>query len=159
MTRAGVKNWKEHTTPFQRVRAITVTVSQPHSAVEIAEKAAVSVEAAREHLENLAAEGVMVAHADEEEPVYEPVPEYAREQTIQDLVNTHDENDLIELRDDLREKIETWQRKYSVQTPEDLRDHGTDSTLPEKTSDIRWIVNEWKLVEYYLDIVTGIIDD
>ncbi len=48
-----LETWVETTTAFDRVQSVAVTVDQPHTAPEIAEKAHVAANTARKHLTSL----------------------------------------------------------------------------------------------------------
>ncbi|WP_449272143.1 DUF7342 family protein [Halorubrum halophilum] len=45
-----METWKEHTSAFDRVKSVTMMLSEPQSASWIAEQAAVSPNTARDHL-------------------------------------------------------------------------------------------------------------
>lgn len=62
MTWFGEEDWKAHTTSFDRVRGVVQAVSEPLSTEWIAEKAAVSVEAIKNHLDSLVECSVVLEH-------------------------------------------------------------------------------------------------
>lgn len=157
MTRPGVEAWIEHTTPFERVRSIALAMSQSKTAGQIAEEAAVPVEAARKHLEKLVNQGILLESTDRGMPMYRADPDYTRSQTIQELLDTHDEKELIELRDDLLNQIETWQNEHDVETPNNLRARHEDTDPQNRLINHRTI-NEWEIVEYRLNIVNEILE-
>lgn len=155
----GVESWKEHTTPFERVRDVSLTVSEPRSAAHIAEEAAVSMETARRHLDSLVELTVVLKHDDADEPVYGPDPLYTRLQTARELLDAHDHPGLIELRDNLQAQIETWRDEHDVASPDALRECAAETDSVAETQDIRQTASEWELVEYRLDIATDVIND
>lgn len=124
MVRPGQKAWTEHTTPFDRVRTVVLTVPEPRSVEYISEEAAVSVETARNHLESLVELAVVLEHDGGDQPAYSPDPLYTRFQTIRSLLDAYDRDGLIEIRDDLQTQINAWQNEYGVDSPEALRSHG-----------------------------------
>lgn len=158
MTWPGVEAWIEHTTSAERVRAVILTASQPQTAGQIAEEAVVPVEDARDHLEDLVNRGILLENADREMSVYWADPDYTRSQTIQELLDTHDEEELVELRDDLLNQVEMWKSKYNVENPAELRESLDDTKSSAKMKNIRRTVYEWELIEYRLDVLTDITE-
>lgn len=157
MVRPGETAWTEHTTPFDRVRAVILAVPKPRSVEYIAEEAAVSVETARNHLESLVELAVALEHDGGDQPVYVPDLVYTRFQTLRSLLDAHDRDGLIEIRDELQTQIDTWQDEYGVDSPDMLRDHATTSESPQDTGKLHETADELELVEHRLSIVTDVI--
>lgn len=159
MTRPGTELWQQRTTPFERVRAVAVAASRPQSAEHIAETALVPAEDTKDHLETLVKKGVLVEQDDEGELVYRPASDYTRSQLVQDLLDTHNRDELIELRDTLQAQIDTWRNEYGVKTLDQLRDR-TDTTAPSPESrEVSQVIHDWELVEYRLTVITDILDE
>lgn len=127
MSRPGERAWKENTTALDRVRSVVLAVSEPRPAEYIAEEAAVSVETARNHLESLVELAVVLEHNTDNQSLYSPDPLYTQFQTLHTLVDAHDRDGLIELRDELQAQIDAWRDEYGVDSPDTLRDR--DDTL------------------------------
>jgi hypothetical protein len=157
MTRPGERAWKENTTTFDRVRNVVLAVSEPRPAEYIAEEAAVSVETTRNHLDSLVDCLLVLGHNAGDQTLYSPDPLYTRFQTIRSLLNAHDRDGLIGIRDELQAKIDAWSDEYGVDYPESLRSHGDTTDSPQDTNHIHDTAKEWELVEHRLSIVTEAI--
>lgn len=98
----GVDAWIEATTPPERVRAISQTLTEPRSAAWIADKSYVSEDAARSHLDQLVDTGVLVEQDGDSVPKYSPNHSQIRAQSIGNLLDEYNRTELVRLRDDLR---------------------------------------------------------
>ena len=156
MSGSGVEAWKEHTTPFERVQAIALGVSEPQSATYIADEAAVSVETARKHLNSLVELTVVLEHETGNQTKYEPDPLYTWLQTARDLLDSHNRESLVNLRDEVQTQIETWREEYDVDSPDALREHAADTESAAETREICQIASDWELTEYRLNIITDV---
>ena len=74
----GTDVWKENTSAFDRVRSITVTLSQPRTADWIAEEAQAAGNTARDHLQRLVDMNVLQTVSGEQATLYQPDPLYTR---------------------------------------------------------------------------------
>jgi len=99
---SGIDVWIEHTTPDERVRTVSETVSVPRTPAWIAEVAAVDETTARDVLSRLAAEGTLSMTVSKGEQRYAPAEEHKREREVQELLAGNDRDDLVQLRDNLR---------------------------------------------------------
>lgn len=153
MTRPGEEAWKAHTTPFDRVRSVVQTVSEPRSTEYIAEEAAVSVEVAADHLDSLVECSVVLEHDEGDQPVYSPDPLYTRFQTIRYLLNSHTREELIEIREELQAQIDEWRDEYDVDSPDALRKQATTSSSVVDSTEACQIARDWELAEYRRGIV------
>jgi hypothetical protein len=157
MAEVGEETWKAHTTPFDRVQSVVLSVNEPRSVEWIAEEAAVSVGTTETHLESLVEIAVVLEHNAGDQPLYSPDPLYTQFQTIRSLLNVHDRDGLIEIRNELQTRIDAWQNEYGVDSPEALRSHGDAADSPQDTDHPHGTVNEWELVEHRLNLVNAAI--
>lgn len=155
----GVDAWKAQTSAFDRVRSVAGTVSQPQSASYIAQEAHVAENTARDHLERLVEMNVLLKHDREGTATYAPDPLHTRLQTLRNLIDEHDHDDLVQLKADLQERIETWRNEYDVDSPSELRARASETADATATRAISQTANDWELVTYRLDIVDDAIEN
>lgn len=158
MARPGEEAWKENSTPFERVRSVVLAVSEPRSADYVANEAAVSEETATSHLDSLVDLTVVLEHDVGDQTKYGPDPLYTRFQTIRDLLDAHDRDGLTEIRDELRDQIETWRSEYSVDSPDALRDRAAERESSPASEEPHQVTHEWELVEHRLSLITDAIN-
>lgn len=149
--------WKAHTSAFDRVRSIAVTLDTPRNAEWISEEALVSENTARDHLERLVEMNVL-QRLEERAVLYQPDPLYTRMRALRELLAEHDLDGLVVLRKNLLEQIEEWQAKYGVEDADELRTLATQATSAEETRTIRQTANEWSIVAYRLRLVDDAIE-
>ncbi|WP_049927588.1 DUF7342 family protein [Halopiger goleimassiliensis] len=154
----GVNAWTEETSAFDRVRAVAGTLSEPTSAQEIAVEAHVAENTAREHLDRLVEMGILLESTEGRSTVYSPDPLHTRMQTLRDLLEEHDHDELIELKADMQDRIEQWQDEYGVDGPADLREVAATTENATETRDIMKTASDWELLEYRLDVVEDAIE-
>lgn len=159
MSEPGVDVWKEHTSAFDRVRSVAQTVSEPRSAPWIAGEAAVSENTARGHLERLVEMSVLRKVERRGHARYAPDPLHTRLQTLRELLDEHDHEGVIALKEDLQGRIEAWRTEHGVDSPESLRELAADTETVEETATVRRTASEWELAEYRLGIVEEAIDN
>jgi len=82
---------------------------------------------------------------------------YTRFQTIRTLLDAHDRDGLIKIRDELQAQIDAWKNECGVDSPDMLRNHAATSESPKDTGEIHEMADEWELVEHRLSIVTDVI--
>lgn len=155
----GIEEWKEQTSAFDRVRSVAETVSQPRPASYIAEEAAVAENTARNHLERLVDMTVLLKSNHEGTAMYFPDHLHTRAQMLREFLDEHDHDSLIQLREDLREQIETWRDEYDVATPDKLRVCAAETDDDAETRDIRKTASDWDLAAYRLHIVEDAIEN
>lgn len=156
---AGVDAWKAETSAFDRVRSVVETVSQPHSAAEIADEAAVAENTARDHLDRLVEMNVLLAHDHGGTTTYAPDPLHARAQALRDLLDDHDHDALVDLKADLQDRIEAWRDEYGVDSPDALRERAADTDAAAETRAVQQTARDWDLVAYRLDVVEDAIEN
>jgi len=100
----GVDTWIEATTPLERVRAISQTLTEPRPAVWIADESYVPEDIARNYLAQLVDTGLLVEQDCEPIPKYIPNHSEIRAQSIENLIDEHDRTELVRLRDDFQDQ-------------------------------------------------------
>ena len=154
----GVERWKNHQSAFDRVRGVAVTLSRPRSAVWIAEQAHVAENTARTHLKRLVEMNVLRETQGEDAVTYRLDPLYRRMCTLRELLDGRDRDDLLDLRADLQEQIETWQTEYGADSAEALREQAATTETAALTRKLRRTANDWDVVRYRLRLVEEAIE-
>jgi hypothetical protein len=78
---------------------------------------------------------------------------------VRELLDEYDQDGLLNLKEDLHARIETWQDEYGVNSPEDLRDIATETDSTEQATEIRRTAAQLGLTKYRLDIIEDVIDN
>lgn len=151
--------WKKHTGPFDRVRSVSQSLSTPRTASWIAAEANVSERTARDHLNRLVEMTVLLEFDDNGTTTYTPDPIFQRFQVVRELLDEHDQDGLLDLKEDLHARIETWQDEYGVTSPENLRELATGTDSTEQATEIRRIAAEWDVTNYHLGIVEDVVNN
>lgn len=154
----GIDAWKAQTSAFDRVRSVTETVSEPRPASYIANEAYVAENTARGHLERLAEMNVLLKNERDGTTVYSPDPLHTRMQLLRDLLDSHDRDELIQLKADLQTEIETWREEYAVDSPDELRGRAAETDESEETRAVLQTAGDWELVRYRLEAVEDAIE-
>lgn len=113
--------WKEETTPYERVREVISNTYEPASADEVAEDALAAPKTARKHLETLASNGFVTTVPSETGGT-----RYRR--SLDSLVVEQAANLLSELSvrelearvSEMRQKLRNFQETYDAQSPDEL---------------------------------------
>lgn len=155
---AGVDRWKATDSAFDRVRSVAVTLTQLRSADWIADQAAVAGNTARNHLERLVEMNVLEEVSHKGVTRYRPDPLYTRMRALRDLLDERDRDDLVNLRAELQEQVETWQNEYDVNSPDGLREQAASTETSDLTRELRRTSNDWEIVRYRLELVEEAID-
>lgn len=150
----GDAAWKEHTSAFDRVRSVALSLSEPRSAAWIAEEALVAENTARRHLERLADLHVLTTDATGSAVTYYPDPVYVRTRDLRELVADHDRDELTELAAALKADVESWQDEFGVRSPDELRSTAAgEGTSADEALERRRVASDWELTEYRLSLV------
>lgn len=157
-TRDGVDTWKAQTTAFDRVQSIAVTLTKPRSADWIADQAAVAGNTAREHLGRLVEMNVLRTRSGDGTTRYEPDPLYTRMQAMRELLDDNDRDDLLALRADMQDQIESWRSEFAVDSPEELRTKAGSADSAADTRRLRQMANDWNILNYRLQLVEETIE-
>ena len=150
--------WKEHTSAFDRVKSVTMTLSEPQSAPWIAEQAAVSPNTARDHLHRLVDLGVVTATDDGGTRHYYPDPLYTRLRDIRELLEETTKQELSEQAAELKTDIAAWKTEYDADTPDTLRERAaTDTVSAEQAYELTRAASDWELAQYHLSLIQDAI--
>lgn len=156
---AGDETWKAHTSAFDRVRSVAGSLQEPRSAAWIAEEALVSENTARDHLERLVEMNVLLEVPRDGGTSYAPDPLHTRLQTVRDLLEAYDHDELLALQADLQEQLEAWREQHGVDSPDGLRERAAGVDTAEDTRRLRRIADDWELTRYRLTIVRDAVEN
>jgi uncharacterized protein (DUF2345 family) len=156
---AGDEAWKAHTSGFDRVQSVALTLSAPRTAAWIAEEALVAENTARRHLKRLAELNVLTADADGDATTYYPDPVYVRTRELRAMVDEHDRDGLTALAADLKADIEAWADRYDVDSPDELRVAAVDEAVSvDETRERRHVASDWEHARYRLSLVEDALE-
>ena len=151
---SGDDAWKAHTSAFDRVRSVVLSLSEPRSAGWVADEALVAENTARRHLEQLTELHVLTTDTTGSAVTYYPDPVYTRTRDLRELVADHDRDELAERAVSLKTDIESWQEKYGVASPDDLRSTAAaESTSAAEAGERRRTASDWELATYRLSLI------
>ncbi|NHN48005.1 ArsR family transcriptional regulator [Halostella sp. JP-L12] len=155
----GTATWKEHTSAFDRVQSVALTVSEPRTASWIAEEALVAENTARSHLQRLTDLNVLTANNSTDATRYYPDPVYVRTRELRALVDEHDRDELVDLAADLKADIEEWQSEYDVANPDDVRVGAVaEEVSAEAARKRRRDASDWEHTRYRLSLVQDALE-
>lgn len=150
----GDDAWKEHTSAFDRVRSVALSLSEPRSASWIADEALVAENTARRHLERLADLHVLTTDTTGSAVTYYPDPVYVRTRDLRELVAEYDRDELTELAADLKDDVESLQDEYDVASPDELRSTvAAEDTSADEAIERRRTASDWDLTKYRLSLI------
>lgn len=156
---SGDGAWKEHTSGFDRIQSIALSVSEPRTAAWIAGEALVAENTARRHLQRLAALNVLTADSAGGATTYYPDPVYVRTREVRALVDERDRDELVALATDLKEDVEAWRSEFDASTPDEVRVGATDETLSAaETGERRRVASDWEHARYRLSLVEDALE-
>ena len=142
-----VEEWKDETTPFERIREVLRSTTDPQYASRLAERARVSEPTARKHLKILAEAGIAETVTTGHGTQYKRSPQTVAMQRIRDLHAQLSREELASGIRDLRERIHTYQEEYDATDPDDL------ALQFASVDDAEWdILAEWRALERDLDV-------
>ncbi|WP_418280475.1 helix-turn-helix domain-containing protein [Halorubrum sp. DTA98] len=152
--------WKEHASAFDRVKSVTMTLSEPQPAPWIAEESSVSPNTARDHLRRLIDLGVVTATEKGGARRYYPDPLYTRLRDVRELLRETTKQGLSERAADLKSDIATWKAEYDVDSPDALRERAAaDDVSVERAYEFVRIASDWELARYRLSLVQDAIEN
>ena len=158
--RAGVQTWKKHTSAFDRVQTVTMTLTEPRPAPWIAEEAAVSSNTARDHLGRLVDLGVVTATEDGGPRHYYPDPLYTRLRDVRELLQETTKQELSEQAAALKNDIATWKAEYDADSPDTLRERAAaEDTAAEQAYELAQAASDWELARYRLSLVQDAVEN
>jgi DNA-binding transcriptional ArsR family regulator len=155
-----VATWKENSSAFDRVKSVTLTLSEPQSATWIAEEAAVSPNTARDHLRRLIELGVVATAEEDGVTQYSPDPLYIRLRDIRELVTEKTKRQLTEQAAESKEAIAKWQSEYDVESPDSLRERAVQEEVSaDQAHEYIRIASEWESIQYRLLLLQDAIEN
>jgi len=156
----GVRTWKKHTSAFDRVKSVTMTLTKPQHAPWIAEEAAVSPNTARDHLGRLVDLGVVTTTEEDGTRHYYPDPLYTRLRDVRELCQELTKQELSEQAAELKNDIEAWEAEYDADSPDALRERAAaNNTTAEQSSELVQVASDWELAQYRLSLVQDAIEN
>lgn len=149
-----VETWKEHASAFDRVKSVTMTLSEPQSVSWIAAEAAVSPNTARSHLNRLIDLGVVTVTETNGTRHYHPDPLYTRLRDVRELLEATTKRELSEQAAELKEEIAAWRAEYDAGSPTALRERAAADEVPaEQAYELVQVASDWELARYRLSLV------
>lgn len=151
--------WVEHTSAFDRVQGVALTLSEPRTAAWIAEESNVSENTARNHLGRLADLGVLSTTSTPAGTGYYPDPIYTRSQDLRELVQSHAEDDLAERAVDLQAELDDYHEQFGVESPAALRTSVADADLGADTARTRLsAASDWEYARFRLSLIRDALE-
>lgn len=158
--RRRVQTWKKHASAFDRVKSVTMTLTEPRPAPWIAEEAAVSPNTARDHLGRLIELGVVTATEPDGTRHYYPDPLYTRLRDVRELLEETTKRELSERAADLKSDIAAWEAEYDADSPDELRERAAAAdTAAEQAYELVQTASDWELARYRLSLVQDAIEN
>ena len=143
-----VKEWKQETSPYTRIREIIGHAYTPQPVASIATQAHVSEKTARKHLNTLAADGfVSTQPGDHGATLYSRSSESLVVEQATDILEELSVAELRERVSELRSTIRDFQETYDAESPEELSVKAADETLTTQNVDHAQVdadLLEWK---------------
>ncbi len=153
-----VGTWKEHASAFDRVKSVTMTLSEPRSAPWIAEEAVVSPNTARDHLHRLVDLSVVTVTENDGTRRYYPDPLYTRLRDVRELLQERTKQEISENAAELKNEIAAWKAGYNADSPDTLRERAAvDDVSAEEAYEFVQIASDWELARYRLSLVQDAI--
>lgn len=114
------QEWKESTTPFERVYEVLEMAHEGRSAADVADRALVSEPTARRHCEALVNTGFADAEQDGRTTLYKRNEDRVLMTRIRALREQADREELIEGIREMKSKLHELEEKYDAVSPEEL---------------------------------------
>ena len=112
--------WKEDTTPFERVYEIVEQTHDGQSAAEIADRALVSEPTARRHCKTLVNTGFAETDRDGQTTLYERNSDHILMSRIRELREETSRPELLDSIEELKSEIRGYEERYDAVSPEEL---------------------------------------
>ncbi|WP_248516837.1 winged helix-turn-helix domain-containing protein [Salinarchaeum laminariae] len=112
--------WKEDTTPFERVYEIVEQTHDGQSAAEIGDRALVSEPTARRHCKSLVNTGFAETDADGQTTLYRRNGDRILMSRIRELRDEADRTELLDGIERMKSEIRSYENRYDVVSPEEL---------------------------------------
>lgn len=124
--------WKEETTPYERVREVISNTYEPASASDVAEDALTTPKTARKHLETLASDGFAATIPGEAGGTrYRRSLDSLVVEQAADLLSELSVSELEARISEMRRKLQEFQETYDAQSPDELSVGLSNETLGE----------------------------
>ena len=144
---AVIEEWKAETTPFERVRQVLHSTTEPQYANQLADRARVSEPTARKHLEILAEAGIAETATTGRGTQYKRSRRTVAMRRIGDLHTQLSREELVDGIRDLRQRIRSYQDEHDATDSDDLAIQFASADEAE------WaVVAEWRALERNLDV-------
>lgn len=131
--------WREETTPFERVYEVLETTHEGQSAAEIAERALVSEPTARRHLESLVSTGFAATERDGRTTHYRRDEDHVLQTRIRELRDRADREEIVDGIRRMKERLRELEEQYDAASPGELA-----RQLPTDASEEWEDVTEWR---------------
>ena len=136
--------WPENAETEDRVRSVAEMLTQPRSATWVADQADVNYKTARKYLTQLVEDNRLRTMDRGQTTLYYPNPREQFFQEIGDLVEEHTKDELTAELNAIGSRIEGWQEKYEIDTPDELRTTLDESLSVEERRERERIVDTWE---------------
>ena len=113
-------DWKDDTTPFERVYEIIEQTHEEQSAAEVADRAFVSEPTARRHCKTLANTGFAETEPDDQTTLYRRNSDRILMSRIHQLRDEADRTELLDGIKEMKAEIRRYEGRYDVVSPEEL---------------------------------------
>ena len=114
------QEWKDDTTPFERVYEIVEQTHEGESAAEIADRALVSEPTARRHCTTLVNTGFAETNRDGQTTLYQRNSDRILMSRIRELQTEADRTELLEGIKEMKSEIRRYEDRYDVVSPDEL---------------------------------------
>lgn len=120
--------WREETTPFERVLAVMKRTYEPQSADETATRALTTPTTARKHLQQLADSGVVkpTAEPGRDATLYRRSKESLILEQARDILDEMDAETLATRIGEIQSQINEYRAEFGVDSPEEAAVRGVD---------------------------------
>jgi DNA-binding transcriptional ArsR family regulator len=143
---AATEEWRDETTPFERVETVLRSTTSLQYAGEIADRAHVSEPSARKHLATLAEAGLATTEETGRGTRFSRSSESVALARIREIHAELSREELVTGIKDLKAEIRSFETKHDATDPDDL-------VLELDADDEGWTdVSAWRAVEENLDI-------
>jgi Fe2+ or Zn2+ uptake regulation protein len=156
---AVADEWKDQTTPYERVREVISRTYEPTSAEEVADDALTSPKTARKHLETLASDGFVATTASETGGTkYRRAPDSLVMEQATELLSGASVDELEARASEMRRTLQEFQNRYDAQSPDELSIGLTNETLdgsPSRDEPDSEELTEWRTTRRNLALVNA----
>ena len=146
--------WKENTSAFDRVKSVTMTLTEPQPVSWIAEESVVSPSTARTHLDQLIDLRVVTSSDENGVRHYYPDSLYTQFRDLHTLHDSTTKQQRFERAAELKDEIATWQANYDADSPDALRERADSGDISADHSyELVRIASDWEYARYRLSLL------